>query len=669
MAFQKGRLDAIVPPSVSDVVWRFFIDSLFLGLTYRLKNKVVEYENGIRMEILPVEERLRREGLEAPRLNALQADDTLYTVIAHQPKGRIRIAPDSIGNADSAEAKQRSLAFLTLAADAKCQPDLVISPEYSVPWEALLEAVEQGCVPAEGKLWVLGCESLSLGGLNAVRQRLDGLAVVLDDDVYPGTPTTQQYRNPLVYIFLTKCIAEKSARLVLLVQYKTEPSGDPQNTEATGMLPGIFIYCFGTQPREVRLITLICSDVFGFRQELINDYYQGLLLLHIQLNNSPRHLLYKKYRQELFAAAGETELLCLNWADNVVSVDENGANAYPWKNICGSAWYLCSSEANLSDDALLENHKHGIYYTRHEPIRAHALQFHYQQRVFLFRATKVIHHAIPKPRSKRTGPKALNTFEWEQNQSCWVESQSLGNLPNDGFNEQLDRISAQGLELEDLRALYRSSPIAVERAMAITAGEFGVPADWFVAMRLDSMRLCEQEFVKRVTVTQDPAPEAVEFRERRLALTGVIAELRSSGYAWPSSLEVLRNGFTFCWRPNVPNRNVIANDGTFATVVNAGLVVDTHILDRLDQKVRKTLAGAPPEPDRELSREQEMLFREQHYATRAERFCIIFMTGTGPKNYFSDRETSFTRLSGQSAVDIGVPSFTPLKENLPGEEE
>jgi len=243
------------------------------------------------LEIIPVEQRLKREGLDPPRLNALQADDTLYTVLAHQPPGHIRIAPGSIGNANSVEAKQRTAAFLQLAATAGSQPDLVVSPEYSVPWEALLEAIEQGVVPEEGKLWVLGCESLPLGELDAVRQRLGERAVVLDDDVFPGARTTQQYRNPLVYAFLTNSSADQSVRLVLLVQYKTEPSGDPHNTEATGMLPGIYIYAFGTLPSEVRIITLICSDVFGFRQELIDEYYQGLLLLHIQLNNSPRHLL------------------------------------------------------------------------------------------------------------------------------------------------------------------------------------------------------------------------------------------------------------------------------------------------------------------------------------------------------------------------------------------
>ena len=621
------------------------------------------------MKIVPVEQRLKREGLEYPRLNALQANDTLYTVLTHQPPGRIRIAPNSIGHADSVEAKLRTAAFLRLAATAGCQSDLVVSPEYSVPWETLLEAVEQGFVPEEGKLWVLGCESLPIGGLDAVRQRLGERAVVLDDDKSSVNRTTQQYRNPLVYVFLTKCSEDKSTCLVLLVQYKTVPSGDPENTESTGMLPGVNVYAFGTLPSEVRLITLICSDVFGFSKELIDSYYQGLLLLHIQLNNNPRQPLYKKYRLELFAAAGETELLCLNWADKVVSVDESGANEHPWENICGSAWYLRSPETNLSDQAIFENHRHGIYYTRHEPIRAHALQFHYRPRLFLFQATKVFHHAIEKPRSKRTGPKALRTFVWIQEQNQWIEPRIPEEFPDDGFDAQLNRLSAGGIGLDDLRDLYRTGPIAVERAMAITAGQFGVNADWHLPAHIDSMCLNEEEVVRRVTVTQDPLPEAVKFRDDRYALTRAVAELRARDYSWPSSVIALRMGFKFIWYPELPNRNVEAVDGTLATVVHAGLIGDPEALDLLDQKVRKTLAGPSPEPERVLSQEQKKQFLDQHYAAGAQRFCIVYVTATGPKTYLSSRGTSFTRMGGESAVDIGIPSFTRLAANSSGAQE
>lgn len=612
------------------------------------------------LEVVLAEAKLKEFELETPQLNALRADDSLYTVLAHQPPGQIRVTAGGIGHASSDEAKQRADALLTLASASGAQPDLLVSPEYSIPWESVLQAVENRKLPEAGKLWVLGCESLPIGHLDVIRQRLGELAVVIDDDVAPAPRTTQRYRNPLVYIFRTRSSASQGQKVVLLVQYKTEVSGDPDNTEATGMLRGRYVYAFGGSPGEVRLITLVCSDVFGFEKALIDKYYQGLLLLHVQLNNSPRHTLYKKYRQELFQAAGDTELLCLNWAANVVSFDGDGATEHPWNNICGSAWYSRSPELAISDDAIRENHKNGVYYTRHEPIRVHALQFDYQPRVFLLEATKVFHHAIPKPRSVRTGPRAIKTYVWAPALKSWVEPQTPDEQPDDGFCRQLERSSAEGDPLNDVRDVYRSGPVAVERIMAITAGRFGPKPDWHSPGRIDSMQLCEQEFVRRVTVTQDPAPEARDFRLSRFAAMRALAELRVNKYEWPAPVEALRGGFKFAWRLEYPGRNVVAKDGTLATLVHAGMVAELEELDRLDQRVRKTLAGPPREPERLLSEAQREVHANHHYAVNAERFCILYASADGTKHYLSPRALSFTRPAGQPDVDFAAPSPTRL---------
>lgn len=618
------------------------------------------------MEIIFVGQKLQEAKLAHPKLNALQADDTLYTILTLQPQGRIRITDSSIGNADSADAKRKTLSLFQGVAAMENQPDLLVSPEYSIPWDALLESLEAGITPQPGKLWVLGCESFPLGHLNEFRKRLGPKVVILDDDISSKKITTQRYRNPLVYVFVTQSEDKTSERLVLLVQYKTEASGDAGNTEATGMLPGQNVYLFGRAPYEVRLVTLICSDVFGFTSNLIEKYYDGLLLLHIQLNNSPRHLLYKKYRQELFSFGGRTELICLNWAENIISVDENGENEHKWENICGSAWYLSPPEFDTSDERIKENHAHGIYYTRHEPIKAHALLFHYQPRAFLLQATKVYHHGIPKPRSTRSGPRALKTFIWLNKSGIWSEASTPIDQPNDGFEILLNRASGGAIDLEDLRALYRLGPVSAERAMAIATGEIGPKHNWHEASHMDFMKLCEQEIVRRVTITQDPAPEARVSRSTRLGAARIIAELRGEGtYAWPACVEALGQGFRFSWSKKHPNRNVLAADGTMATVIHAGLVGDPSDLERLDQRVRKTLAGPPPEPERALSDEQEKNYHWHHYATKAERLCVLYSTAAGSKHYVSPRDSFFTSPSGQSSVDIAIPSFRLVADDYP----
>lgn len=614
------------------------------------------------VQVVPVEKKLRDAGLRHPTLNLLQADDTLYTVLALQPEGRIRITESFIGNADAAEAKKRI--FLFMQQVEKIQPDVLVCPEYSVPWDALIESIEAGIVPHTGKLWVLGCESLPLTKLQEYRERLSPQATVLDDDISTTERTTQQYRNPLTYVFKTRSEDGLTEHLVLLVQYKTAASGDPQNTEATGMLPGKNVYVFGSAPQEVRLMTLICSDVFSFSRELITQYYQGLLLLHIQLNNSPRHITYKRYRQELFEFAGDTEVLCLNWADNVISFLGDQQEGSKWKNIGGSAWYLRPPEMDVSDERIKENHRHGVYYTSHHQIRAHALQFHYRPRAFLLQSTKVKHHGIPKPRSTRSGPKALTTFVWSSGTMSWIEALQQEHLPDDGFKILLDSSVTAPADIADVMSLYANGPAAAERAMAVSSGEFGPDQGWHRPPNIDSMRLCEGEIVRRVTITQDPEKEAVNFRSTRLGAVKFIAELRAVEYSWPAPVEALRQGFNFHWSDKAPNRNVVAADGTYATLVHAGMPGDLRVLDVIDQRVRKTLAGPPPEPEKALSDEEEKSRLKLHLATKPERLCIIYSSATGPQHYGSPRALSFTAPAVQSPVDFTVPSFHPNAKDV-----
>ncbi|WP_457356234.1 hypothetical protein [Roseateles sp. P5_D6] len=614
------------------------------------------------MEVIAVEEKLRGAGLSHPSLNALKADDTQYTVLLLQPEGLVRVANDAIGHADRGDATRKFSRFFELVNGLGVQPDLVVCPEYSVPWDVLLTALKAGVAPAVGKLWVLGCESLPIGGLADVRERLGDVAMVLDDDVSTVERSTQQYRNPLAYVFRAPALNGAAESLVVLVQYKTDISGDPDNTEARGMLPGKFVYLFGRQPHEVRLMTLICSDVFRFDKAIINQYYDGLLLLHVQLNNGPRHLLYKRYRSELFEAAGKTEVICLNWADHVHSVDDKGQNDKDWKNISGSAWYLLPQEFDFSDARIHENHQHGVYYTRHEPIRVHALQFHYRPRAFLLEATKVFHHAVAKPRSTRTGPRAINNFFWSTQDCVWRAPRTPQERPDDGFELKLNAVALGGAaNLADMRTLYESGPVLVERVAAIAAGRFGPKANWHEPPRIDSMQLCEAEIVRRVTVMLDTAPEADAFRNGRFANVRHIAELRLSAYAWPTPVEALRSGFRFTWDRRYPNRNVVADDGTLATIVHAGMAADLSQLEALEAQVRKTIAGPPPDPDRVLTREQEKEFEKRHVAT-AKQYCILYSTAGGTKYFVSANEKSIASPGGQTPVHIAVPSLAAFLE-------
>lgn len=83
---------------------------------------------------------------------------------------------------DLAGIGSRNAVFRTFLQDARAaeadlaEADLVVTPEYSMPWEVLAEAVRAGNVPSIGKLWVLGCESIKYQELEALKRDLAAFA-------------------------------------------------------------------------------------------------------------------------------------------------------------------------------------------------------------------------------------------------------------------------------------------------------------------------------------------------------------------------------------------------------------------------------------------------------------------------------------------------------------
>ena len=120
------------------------------------------------MEIKPVSEVLTPVGLGAPVLNALVPNENNYTVLLMQPHGEIEASAAGVCNRDRELAQRQFGSFLHDA--QQTQADLVITPEYSMPWDTLVAAIKEGTVPEQGKLWALGCESIKYSELEALKE-------------------------------------------------------------------------------------------------------------------------------------------------------------------------------------------------------------------------------------------------------------------------------------------------------------------------------------------------------------------------------------------------------------------------------------------------------------------------------------------------------------------
>lgn len=183
------------------------------------------------MQIKPVAEVLAPEGLAAPTLNALVPNESNYTVLLMQPHGELDASSAGVRNRDRDLAKNQFGRLLDAARETLA--DLVITPEYSMPWEVLIEALTKSFVPAEGKLWALGCESITYSELEQVKHDLAPFATM----IYETLPAEiGKFTDPLAYVFLAPPADGNGAgKIVVLVQFKTYPMGDKDHFEINGL--------------------------------------------------------------------------------------------------------------------------------------------------------------------------------------------------------------------------------------------------------------------------------------------------------------------------------------------------------------------------------------------------------------------------------------------------
>ena len=579
------------------------------------------------MDITPVADILLENALGTPILNALIPNANNYTVLALQPHGDIEASAEGVRNRDRDLATKQFGKFLEYAKET--QADLVITPEYSMPWEVLSEAILGGEGPVQGKLWALGCESIKFSDLESLKDSLAPFATLIYE---PLDASSTQFVSPLAYIFVSPSAPnDGEAKTVVLVQFKTHAMGDPDHFEINGMQRGTRIYQFGDDGQNLKLVSLICADAFEFTDEIANAIHDRALILHIQLNQNPRHEKFLYCRRQLLGYSGDaTEVLCLNWSEDVkMSIDGHDIN---WKNIAGSAWYLKPQKFDYRDITLCSNHRQGLYYTWLEPCRSHALFFNYKPAIFLFTATKVAHVGVPGSVSKRRGPQLTNTCNWDDQAGSWVEKTAV----DDGFSAV---VSESGDAQTEIKRIAEVNPLEVERILALCAGEIESNEDWHKVNLLDSCVIDSSEIIQRVTFAQDTHKRAIRFRTARLRRFLNLWEIITSEELPPALLD-LRSGFSFKWSHNSPHQNVESTSGKLATVIYMGEESTPPQIEAITKRVADFLHKSSSDIDQSRSAQQRL-----HVWSRDKKGAIIL--------YKPYRDVKIDQTDNISQFDIG----------------
>jgi hypothetical protein len=336
----------------------------------------------------------------------------------YQHQGAVDASADGVGNRDSALAEQKFRAFFRLAAEKR--PDLLATPEYSCPWSIIEECIAGENWPADGKVWIVGCESIHPDELTALQSRHANVQWLSPNF---NVERSQKFMDPVCILLNAKNSGGATVRAVA-IQIKCCPMADQQHRiEPDSLILGSDRYILRNNDSSIQLALMICAD------SLELDIYPSLpqhtllpyLVLHIQLTPDPRHGGSRAYRDFWGRQdRAKTEIVTLNWARNSRIVSQN-------ISFGGSAWYFKSDAEVASDADISRDHQHGAYYAYNRARYFHCQIFNYSEHVFHIRTSKIEQaDSDPSRRIKRTGPQSVGSYSWSSTQ--WALDH-----PDDGF--------------------------------------------------------------------------------------------------------------------------------------------------------------------------------------------------------------------------------------------
>lgn len=576
--------------------------------------------------ISDVEDVLALRGLETPDLALLQATHQSYRALLLQPSGPIYADTQRIGPLNLAGAAAQADAFLMLAAQRGDQ--LVVTPEYFLPVSSLAKAAQGGPFPAEGALWVLGCESMTPARLASFKEDCAGHCdVIYEEGLAPAVQGN--YFDPVAYFFITRD-ADKNFKRVVLFQFKTAPSRDDHGFENKQLRCGRAIYRFQGKDGYIKLSTIICSDALdlGEDADAIKTLSDRTVLIHIQLNPKPKQTDYRRYRNEVFRRSPITtdcDIICLNWAQNVVQHDSPDHAPHEWKNESGSAWYLPERRCSVKDDEVANNEAKGLYYTRHEKKR-HVLHFHYDEAIFALTVPKVLQDGAAV-HDVLIGPQLDTRFTWNADAGTWLESTSC---PETGWSAIINaspEVTAAFQGLTDIK-----DRLHIERAISLSCGPHTMKEQWHRVDNLDVCRIPETEVVGRATLQLDRDVAATEERQKRISRVTVLGHILQTATLPPQIKDLAGGGASISWSPKSPNTNVTKAGARPALVAYLG-------------------TNPPLDVVKQISENAFELLRRENKGNET-RVAICYRTVAGETKFFDIKQQIQFTYDGSSMASI-----------------
>jgi len=337
-------------------------------------------------------------------LIALRTDSQPFTIHMYQHQGEFLATPCKFGNAGNASSQFTY--FFDKARTAKT--DLVLTPEYSCHWENIHAIIaDQQLWPVPGKLWAIGCESITKADLGAFKTLCTAPNIIFHCEK-EDLSNNKSFYDPLVY--LCWCEHQGIDKLMVLVQFKTAHMGSWHSAlERDNLIEGKVIWILKNASDSHCFMSIICSEAMNFSRELTGQkmidigwntspYY----VYHPQANPNPTFVDFIAFRRFILDTE-QKEIIALNW----------NANSTYKKNpliefgTTRSGIYTQSLELDLSEHRVKTNHLNGLYYFAFG-IKHHAFLLNSLAAIFQLLETRMLITGASAPQARRNGPLVLD---------------------------------------------------------------------------------------------------------------------------------------------------------------------------------------------------------------------------------------------------------------------
>jgi hypothetical protein len=441
------------------------------------------------MEYINIVDQLAQEGCKAGALNLLTPNKADASVAMLQCQGQILASAEGISASGDPAFLGKLEGFISYIYAS--QPDIAMTPEYSMSWSVVEALVKNETYPSEGKIWVFGCESIKPSELSELVKQESQICWVIDEQAYAQTENV--FLDPLICVFpVVGNMGEP--RIAIVVQFKAVPMGGDfeSRVEAANLIGGTCRYYYKA-PGSIALLPIICSDAFDFNYEDLYEYnFYSYLILHLQMTPKPFDPAFCQYRDIIFkSGSGEKyEFLTLNWASNTTI---NGAELS--SEFGGSAYYMKplgfdKEEANgkhyrephQSDSKIEANHAKGLYLKFCQSRRMAAYYLMGSEHIHVSQISKVDQSLASPAQRHRAGASSIRVMTWDAG-AGWVGA-------NDVLDDGISILSASFPE--SVREIIDIRPVARERLVAISVANIS-NKKWHFIRQLAGFNISQAE--------------------------------------------------------------------------------------------------------------------------------------------------------------------------------